>query len=303
MKIDNSLIIGLIEDDNPFPNLWSFILKRIWNISTGDLRLYYNQESRMVDFEALIETVYPEFYSEILAKACENYNLNLSNVDTIVFMDAMSMREGILVAQELKGLGMDTELGYGFSALPSDTTSFKDKMNPRKIAGGDLYTEIKNPQRIQISGDERVIWSSFPDRLLSTLSSGKVKYGNVTDLYEITMKIISEILSKTKSQRIMFTSDHGYMRADSTYTFKSSRKDQKELAKTLGGNRFTRSVGKSERKLVESGLLVLIDGYAIVRGLYTWPVRGKYSLYQHGGLSLVECMTPVILVDKGAGGE
>ncbi|RLM76622.1 alkaline phosphatase, partial [Halorubrum sp. Atlit-8R] len=31
-------------------------------------------------------------------------------------------------------------------------------------------------------------------------------------------------------------------------------------------------------------------------GRYTWPARGKYSTFQHGGLSLLECITPRIEV-------
>lgn len=50
--------------------------------------------------------------------------------------------------------------------------------------------------------------------------------------------------------------------------------------------------------LIREGYVKEFNGYYIAKSRYLWPVPGKYSIYIHGGLSLMECIVPVLEVKK-----
>ncbi len=51
-------------------------------------------------------------------------------------------------------------------------------------------------------------------------------------------------------------------------------------------------------KLVKAGLLVGYNGYLIAQSRNIWPISGSYGVYQHGGCSLMECITPKLKIKK-----
>lgn len=49
-------------------------------------------------------------------------------------------------------------------------------------------------------------------------------------------------------------------------------------------------------KLIDAGYIVPYDGYYLVGTRYAWATRGKYKVMLHGGVSLLECLVPVLRV-------
>jgi len=50
--------------------------------------------------------------------------------------------------------------------------------------------------------------------------------------------------------------------------------------------------------LKNEGYIKEFNGYYIAKSLYLWHVSGKYSIYIHGGLSLMECFDTALEVKK-----
>ena len=51
-------------------------------------------------------------------------------------------------------------------------------------------------------------------------------------------------------------------------------------------------------ELVDEGYVIEYSGYYLIKSRFIWPVPGKYNVYLHGGISLMECYTPIIEVYK-----
>ncbi len=49
---------------------------------------------------------------------------------------------------------------------------------------------------------------------------------------------------------------------------------------------------------INASYVIAFSGYYLVKSRYAWPVPGKYNIYLHGGVSLMECFVPVIEVKK-----
>ena len=162
MKIDSDFMMKLIEDDNPISLVGNKLLK-IWLSEAQNNKIgeyYYKGEENAKDFEEFILKSYWEFY-DLLSKAClkEKNVFQLYPDATIVIMDGMSIRESVLLYKLLKNKGYSVEHKFNLSALPSDTEFFREKIG-RSI---NDFVPINNPQNIRLSGNEKYIWSYFPD--------------------------------------------------------------------------------------------------------------------------------------------
>jgi len=48
----------------------------------------------------------------------------------------------------------------------------------------------------------------------------------------------------------------------------------------------------------DSTYFILDNGYAYVRGRYMWTTKGRRPVSFHGGISLTEVLTPLLIVSK-----
>jgi len=51
-------------------------------------------------------------------------------------------------------------------------------------------------------------------------------------------------------------------------------------------------------EFIKAKYVIDFSGYYLVKSRFTWPIGGKYNIYLHGGVSLMECFVPVIEVKK-----
>jgi len=210
-------------------------------------------------------------------------------------MDSMSVREASLFVEFLQAEDSDLSVSYSYSTIPSETMPFRER-----VGYSDLKKEYKTAsvksQEPSLDGDERIVWCRFPDALLENIQEGKTKLSSIEEMYEKSETALRNIIAQLDTDTLVITSDHGYARLDSGHTFQISDRQKNRLQDTFSG-RFE-SVGEvNADDLVEEGLVVEADGYYMPLGRYTWPAGGKYSNFQHGGLSVSECITPRITVN------
>lgn len=295
MKFKTEVLTDLVEAEDPVDSVWQAVWN-IWAPAGDDIGSHYNREPQMVEYERLLLDVYSEFYTDILTDKCVNEaTMNVPEDGALVMMDSMSVRESSLFIQFLQGEDSDLSVGYTYSTVPSETMPFRDR-----VGYSDLKKEYKTAsvksQEPSLDGDERIVWCRFPDALLENIQEGKTKLSSIEEMYEKSETALRNIIAQLDTDTLVITSDHGYARLDSGHTFQISDRQKNRLQDTFSG-RFE-SVGEvNADDLVEEGLVVEADGYYMPLGRYTWPAGGKYSNFQHGGLSVSECITPRITVN------
>lgn len=301
MRMNNNFITSLIECDNPVPLIWENLLN-IWfnNVDCNLGEYYYRGEESAFLFEDFLLKSYDEFFTDVLPKACLNepspFQKGTPDVCFIV-MDGMSIREGVLVFNALQKRGITSKIYSSLSAIPSDTQNFKEKIKS-DLSGKDKFVEINNPKKIRISPDVRYIWSYFPDVMLDKIQVGHTVISDLENMYKTTEEIIFEVLERIESKKIIILSDHGYIRSEPGFSFSVHDSTKKKLRKTFGSSRYITMDKCDLSDLVQAGFVADFSGYWLVKSRYTWPMPGKYNIYLHGGISLMECFVPVIEVER-----
>jgi len=299
MKVKTNFIMDhLIKGTNPVITVGEKLLELWSNMAEEENKIgdyYYKGEEKERDFEEFILKSYWEFY-DLLAKAClkEKDVFQLHPDAAVVIMDGMSIREGVLLSKRLKQMGHNVKHGFNFSAVPSDTEFFREKI---KKSIND-FNQINNPENIKLTGDEKYIWSQFPDVMLDKIQAGHTVISSLEEMYEVVEKIVLEILSKIKTERIVITSDHGYIRTEAGFVFSVSDKAKRKFQRIFGGKRYVKIDSINIEDLIKEGYVKEFNGYYLAKSRYSWPVSGRYSIYIHGGLSLMECFVPVLEVMK-----
>jgi hypothetical protein len=284
----------LIEKDDPVPPVWD-ALWDVWYPSGGNISDHYGREDDAVSYERLLLDVYREFFDEVLPDKCvTEASIDVPDGGTFVLMDAMSIREAAMFVDMLEERGQDPETSYSFSSVPSETKFYRDRVDYSDLKGEHNTASVKS-QDPSLDGDEELVWCRYPDALLENIQEGKTKLSSIEEMYEKTETALRAILDQLDTHRVLIGSDHGYARLDAGHTFQISDAQKSALQETFSG-RFESVGDVNASHLVDEGLVVEADGYYMPIGKYTWPARGKYSTFQHGGCSLLECITPRIEV-------
>ncbi len=298
MKIETTFLKELIEVNNPLLTVGNKVLK-IWlskaeqENKLGDY--YYKGEEEIKDFEEFILNSYWEFY-DLLAEAClkEKNVFQLYPNTAIVVMDGMSIRESVLLYKVLKDEGYNVKHKLNFSAVPSDTEFFREKI-AKPIS---YFSKINNPENIRLTGNEKLIWSYFPDVMLDKIKTGHTVISSLEEMYKIVEKIVFGILESIKFEKLVITSDHGYIRTEAGFVFSVSDKTRRKFQQIFGSKRYIKIDNADVEDLKNKGYIKEFNGHYLTKSRYLWPISGKYSIYIHGGLSLMECFVPVIEVEK-----
>jgi len=298
LKIPNKLVENLVEKDNPFPTIFNHLTQKIWT-HQENLSDYFQQDVDAKEFEKFLQDTYFELFTEELPKhASGDLDVNLDS-QNLVLLDMLSIREAVLLKEHLKDEGYEVTLDYSFSAMPSTTEAFKKKINLPEKKKEYKFKKINDPQNFSLDGDEDFVWSSFPDKWLESIQEGKKVLSNEEDVYKDTEQHLDEILAQIEGEEIVVTSDHGYNVAKGAYQFSLASSDQKKIKEVMGNNRSIRDIDVDADKLVDAGFLVRYDGYLMAQSRNIWPIGGSYSIYQHGGVSLMECITPKLKIRRG----
>jgi hypothetical protein len=312
----NSLATQLLTPDDPVGLLFK-ALNDIWTLGdSGDVDAFYVQQERETSgLEEFIRDSYFELYDVLLERArSQNRAAEFSCLEaSIVVLDGLSLREANWLMPRLKDKGFGTaHYSYAYSGMPSTTQAFfRDVFGvagaaamPKKWHGFNFRSIRAGDVPAFMDGPKALVWLSFPDELMHPMR-GK----GVTPSFALqrTEEALLKILNLLETPEVVLTSDHGYVYAQSAALFwHAPVSNRKVLLKLFGAQRGitfdSPNAGEFEvlRALPKDQTYVLFDDKGCyVRGRYYWSAPGKQSDVAHGGVSLMECLVPVIKLSKG----
>jgi len=228
----------------------------------------------------------------------------------IIILDGGSLREANLLTGRLKAAGYElADYGYTLSAVPSDTVTFN-----RQVFGTARVAGLRQWRQRQVVSIESgklpalfpaipdvLVWISYPDELLH-----KVRGEALTpqEAFDKTVAVLLATLDGLGADECLVTSDHGYLYVENATLFWSAGRDEKVLRQLFGGRRAVpaNEVGPQFDKLRQvprARTYALFDeAGCTVRGRYHWSVQGPAPDIAHGGLSLMECLVPVMRIRR-----
>ena len=167
------------------------------------------------------------------------------------------------------------------------------------------HLEQVNQQR-QLDPNARsiLLWSAFPDYRYQERDAKFVEmFGNLHAMMTTAWQnSVQAITRQAPRRRILITSDHGYVFFGAGCSVWWDNETIRPLTDYLGGDRFA-ELSDHPNPPEHRGLAVLPDwDVAMIRGRVQTHPRGEPArkLYKHGGLSLMEMLTPWVLLEESA---
>ncbi|MFW5891698.1 MAG: hypothetical protein ACOCUI_05715, partial [bacterium] len=280
----------LILSDNPIDLIWNQLKKIYFDRDASDVQKYYKEtELQLLEIERFLLKSYFEIYQKELIEKTENNNTDFlyeikNKNTTILMMDALSIRELGLLFNQLNNKYEKIKFDYSFSVLPSETEFFRESINYKELKKEAEFYHLKEYNSINLSGNENFIWSRYPDILIEDVRSGQSLKNDLKEIYNKLEKIIFEVLSKLDWKRIIITSDHGYIRTESSYNISIDKPEKKLLRKLFNGSRFAKkddSNNEIAKKLKTKNLIAETDNFYLPISHYSWPIPGGYSTFSH----------------------
>lgn len=283
------------------------MLKRIWNPGGKSIQEYYREgEIETNKLEETLFELYPNLYEEMI-EACKKEKvaeeIRRRDKYCLVLMDSLSIREAMLLENELKEQ-YEIRVGYSFSALPSDTDPYK-----RRIFGRINIAQWESPDFKFIhdltnisalpESDTLTIWTQLPDDKLHHTRAGHAEPWAIEDVYEGTRKLLEEILQTCRHDEVAVTSDHGYVDLTAGCTFPLGEEWKKMLANQFKERWRMKENNWELEQLYEQKIIRYVGEYYVIQGRYSHITGGgKVNARKHGGLSIMECMTPVLNIRR-----
>jgi len=317
--LDHALFQRLTESGSRLAWITAWLLEEAWSLecyeNLGPGEFLRMGEGKVNQFELLVASAADRIYNELLSPADTSKSLlnvlSDSNTAVVVF-DGLSIREIPMILTLAGKSGLSVSLiGSSQSAIPSETMDFIERELPcGYIAPSQLQTrkELKEKGIAMIysgnitqplSGDYEnsplLVWSSFPDAMYKD-SGAKFEshFENIHALFETAwMNIVQSIKEKKK---IIITSDHGYIFFGAGMDFPRTSSEMKDLNTYFGNGRNISIKEKPDIPVSDDIFISDSKKVAMVKGRVRTRSTGEAAskLYRHGGLSLMETITPWI---------
>jgi hypothetical protein len=280
---------------------------------------YLEQGERAVnEVEEIIAAAAPRIYDELTVPP-PNRDLGrfLDGPDAsgLVVFDGLSLRE-VPALLRLAGEAClrVVEDGVSVAALPTETVDFIEarlgcgRCSPSQLPGRrDLrdrgvaaYYYGHPGERHTLDPRARccLLWSAFPDNTYS--DSGARFADHFTHIQSLLQAAWNAtVMAVPRGRRILVTSDHGYVFLGSGLSFSRHRDDLRQLSAYLGGDRCARISERGEPPAHPDLLVYHSRDIAVLKGRVQPhpPGPSANKLYKHGGLSLMEMLTPWVVLE------
>lgn len=292
-----------LSSEDPLPAL-TRVLTEIWDDSFDALN-HSDLESTTRLYEDFLFDVAPRIFTEILPRLSEEdtrvKQFYQSEGGALIFMDGMSIREMFPIARELEDQGMDVTCDFSLSTTPSSTLYYrKQTLGKENINSIDDVELVRTDQVDWLGGaDESVrAWCMVPDDFFDQWSKTRKSLGKPDRIYEECLDHLREILKNIGHDKVVVTSDHGYILPYPGSTRETPPEIKGELKDVFEKSReveITDSNAAKVNALEEKSVIVKNDGYASIVGRYAW---GGGDRPVHGGVSLLETITPYMEIKK-----
>lgn len=326
-KLSTEVFTRLIEPETRLDWLREWLLNQVWSsdryVSLSPIDFLEQGERKVNELEEVIAAAAPRVYDELLGNVPANRNvrtfLDSCQPCAVVVFDGLSLREIPVLLQLAKAsrLKLVEPLDFTFAAVPSETIDFIDKrLSIGSIAPSQLpnraslrnagiaayyYDSPARRQMLDASFPALLLWSSFPDQ---TYKDSGARYAQHFEQMHTLLETawINTVQQIPPGRTILVTSDHGYVYFGAGMNATRTPNDVRPLTKYLGGER-AKTISDANGLPVHPDLLVLPErDLAIIRGRVQTHPPGAASnkLYKHGGLSLMEMLTPWIVLTGDA---
>ena len=279
----------------------------------------YLEEGERVtnEVEEVIAASAPRVYDEMTAVPVGREVAEFLEATTpaaVVVFDGLSLREVPALLRLAVDAGFSVvENGVSVAALPCETLDFVEqrlrcgRVAPSQLVGRrDLkdrgiaayyYTHVGERHRLDADRRALLLWSSFPDNTYRDSGARFAEhFAQIQSLLESAWK--ATVMSIPRGRRILVTSDHGYVFLGPGLSFSRHRDDLRSLTSYLGGERQARISERGEPPVHEDLAIYRGRDLAVLKGRIQLhpPGPSANKLYKHGGLSLMEMLTPWVVL-------
>lgn len=298
-----------------------WLIEEVWSLShyqtVSPIEYLKKGEETVNIFETLISASADRIYGELLSPPDPGKNLLTilsENKTAMVVFDGLSLREIpiIIKLSEKSGFKIE-EISCSHAAIPCETIDFIERelkgtrVGPSQLVGRRELTErgitaMYSGSPTHSLGNIKennalLVWSAFPD---NTYKDSGARFDhhfeNIQIQFETAwMNTVQQIKGKN---RIIITSDHGYIFFGTGMDFVRSSQEIQKLNEYFGNDRYACLREKSNLPLSDDIVRDNNKQLAMIKGRVKTRSTGDAAtrLYKHGGLSLMEMLTPWIIL-------
>lgn len=293
---------ALLHEKNVFDGVFE-CFRRIWDDpdALGDRQLADSEyRTRLLEHE--LAKLYPSLYSD-LRDQMGGHPITTWDDGCGVIMDALSLREGFRLERELEEEhDWSVSLSWApIERLPSETQficrEWFDAQSPSAVSRSD-FCFVGDLDVPKLPGtNPEYVWTRHPDQRLEGALKGNYSSEEIADIYQDVKTLLEDVVYESVHDDFLVTSDHGYVNhlGNSPYSLTD---EQEQALSSKFSSRF-RKVGNGQayRLLERANIIKRVRDHYMVRGHYKWTKRGATKKVMHGGISLPECMTPVLYIE------
>lgn len=316
----------------PADQAWPSIINHLWKEFSADLptaasdQEIVKRDRGLTELDNIISGSSWDLWNDfdaVVPKASQtivDFWTKTQGGKAVLILDGLSLREVPWLLDQAKKRGYTQhETGVRGTELPAETTPFANALgfNQRSSLennGAGSAHKLKNAYTIAsnlpwqecvdlVASQEAVcFWHHWPDERLHSLA------GPGAGLHKLAKEIHAGLASDdfwllverlSTGRKLLITSDHGYA---ATGMFPDlSDKDQVSYMKTLFKSGRSSSESSSDGSWVppiDLRLATAHGSHRYVLGRRKWRIAAGYPTLQHGGLSLLEVLVPMVVVSK-----
>ncbi|NLX24425.1 MAG: hypothetical protein GXY61_00475 [Lentisphaerae bacterium] len=320
--LNGEILLKWISPEPRLPWLTAWLLNEVWTAKRFEALTsedYLVEGERAVhEVEEMMAASADQTYDELASASIQSPALfdRAPEVSAVVVFDGASLREIPLLLAKAKESGFRVvERSYGLATLPSTTTAFVGARLIGKEIGPKTLPQRKelkekgvlafylddaiSTQHIQpVNGERLLVWSAFPDNTYKDSDARFARhFADMKNLFDAAWR--NTIMQIPRGRRIVITSDHGYIFFGAG--FDSTRPNDACALLDQDRHKYFREDETLPDAATEPCLQVVPEKrLAMLRGRIKNRPRGPSSnkVYRHGGLSLMEMLTPWIVLEK-----
>jgi len=323
-NLNKNLLDKLTRSGPRLPGIEDWLLNDIWtadhfsDCASSPSRYLQSGEKIVNERENLLASSAESIFDELIASSAGSNTISgfFSEYPDggVVIFDGCSLRElpRLIALAEASNRPILSIL-YGRSALPSATEQFiSDRLGlnlpvlaPSQLVQrhelrekGISYHYFKTPNEAQTVSEEStaiILWSRFPDlRFMDSSACSADMYDGIWDGFDLVWRNTVQAIPPEKT--ILVTSDHGYIFLGAGL----SNQNLEGIDRPLKGKRYRKF--EEDEELPDNNPHVWLD-----RTRRIGAVKGRchnrpqapsasQSLYRHGGISLMEVLTPWLVL-------
>lgn len=321
--LDRELLDHLSRPGARMPELERWLLDEVWtqaafeSVGKSPQAYLRNGEELVNDRENLLRIAAASLFVELTSTSEQDKTIGAFFAQhpksAAVLYDGCSLREMPRLLELAKASRREVlEIGCSRAAIPSETEYFvSDRLGlglptigPSQLTGrAELkqrnvrfyyYRQTSDHHTIQDGEESFLLWSRFPDqRYTDSTATNEAMFDGLWDGLEQAWR--RTVQAVPPDRKVLVTSDHGYIFLGSGLSDPSLR----GADRILDGKRFR--VFEPNESLPASGNGLWVDAgrrLAVLagRGHNRFQGPGAQSVYRHGGLSLMEMLTPWLVL-------